>query len=500
MPTRPKLSRRSFVSIGVAIAGAAALAACGAPAAPTPAPAKPAEAPKPAAEAPKPAAEAPKPAAEPTKPAAPAATTAPATGSAPAAAAPAGGSTPYTVKYWSRLNQAEVDQQIKFMKDNGFDAARPNVKVEHVLSPGWGDFWTKTLTAVAAGTGPDVIKPKEAMIQELAWKKGLVNLDAYVKKSNLKPADFVQQCWDQITWKGVPYALPRENWVLGYFMNKDLFTKAGLVDAKGEPKAPVDWNEWRAANKALQGQVPKGGFAFQYYEFTTREWNLMYFHQFLVSAGGKFWADDAHTKIDINSDAGVKALQFQLDMIYDDKSSETPDANVQGDARSRAVLNGNIATWTNGPWVKPGYAQQAPNLKYAVGMIPKDQRYAHAGMVDNHAITKDSKNVDASWDMISWFAQPDIDLKWVPAYGALPVFKANVAKEPVVSDPYFKTFSEISAREDTILRPFTEGYDEMAVAISTELQAAFFKQKTPKQALDAAKLAGEAVVAKARQA
>ncbi len=65
--------------------------------------------------------------------------------------------------------------------------------------------------------------------------------------------------------------------------------------------------------------------------------------------------------------------------------------------------------------------------------------------------------------------------------------------------PLLETMSEISAREDTILRPFTEGYDEMGVAISSELQAAFFKQKTPKQALDAAKVAGEAVVAKARK-
>ena len=38
----------------------------------------------------------------------------------------------------------------------------------------------------------------------------------------------------------------------------------------------------------------------------------------------------------------------------------------------------------------------------------------------------------------------------------------------------------------------------MAVAVSTELQAAFFKQKGPKEALDAAKEAGERAVAKAR--
>ena len=52
--------------------------------------------------------------------------------------------------------------------------------------------------------------------------------------------------------------------------------------------------------------------------------NLMLFNMWLVMAGGRFWLDDDRTKIGVNSAEGLRALQFQLDMIYEDKTSQPP--------------------------------------------------------------------------------------------------------------------------------------------------------------------------------
>lgn len=465
--------RRFLASAAIGLAGVA-LAACGAPAAPTPAP-------KPAAPAAAPAG-----AAQPTA-------------AAPAAAKPAAATAGQKViNYWLGPDDANgVNNKKKWIEEQGFFRDHPSINLEYGLTPGWPDFWSKLLTAISAGTPPDVVKEKEAFTRQLAWKKGAVSLDPYIQKSGMKPTDFVPSAWEQTVYKNSQYGIPLEPYVMSLWMNNDLFVKAGLVDGSGKPKAPADWKEWRETNKTLQKAVPAGGYAYQYYEYGTREWNLMFFNQFLTAAGGKFWADEGHTKIDINSDAGIKAMQFILDMV-DDGTSQPPDTAVASDARFRPQYAGLIANWIQGPWAINGFKNQAPNLKYTLALIPKDVRYAHPAMVDGHAIPKGAKNPDEAWDVIRWFATPKVDLSYRTIQSGLPALKESLTADQITKDPALAFFAQLAGRDDNVIRPFTEGWDEMAVAMATEMQAGFFKQKSPKDALTAAKQAGEQVVAKAR--
>ncbi len=474
--SRGRFTRRTLLMTSMIAFTGVGLAACGAPAVPTKAP----EAPK---------------VADTAKPAeANAAAAKPPVAAQPAAA----GAAKKTLNYWLGPDDANgVNAKKKWLEEQGVATAMPTVTLEYGLTPGWPDFWSKLLIAVASGTAPDVVKEKEAFTRQLSWKKSATNLDPYIQKSGLKSTDFVPTSWEQTVYKNSQYSIPLEPYVMSFSMNDEVYTKAGLVDGSGKPKAPSDWKEWREQNKTLQKALPAGGFAHQYYEYGTREWNLMYFNQWLVAAGGKFWADDAKTKIDINSDAGIKAMQFLLDMV-EDGTSQPPDTAVASDARFRPQYSGLIANWIQGPWAIGGFKNQAPNLKYTLALIPKDQRFAHPAMVDGHAIPKGAKNIDEAWELIRWFATPKIDLSYRTIQTGLPALKESLTSETITKDPKLAFFAQLAGRDDNVIRPFTEGWDEMAVAMSTELQAGFFKQKSPKDALNAAKKVGEEIAAKAR--
>src|SRR5262245_27320644 len=213
--------RRLLAGLGLAGLGAA-LAACGQQTPPTPVPPPP---PKPAAPEPtKPAATAPAPTTAPAAPptTAPAEARAPAPTSAPAQAAapttapaapakPAAGGPVKTLTYFAGPEDlASINRRMKWFEDQGFYQEHPNIKVEWVNVPGVAEFWQKLLTSVAAGTPPDFAKAKEAFIFELAARRGLAQLDPYVKSSGLNPDTFAPAGWQNYQYKGGQYGLPLE--------------------------------------------------------------------------------------------------------------------------------------------------------------------------------------------------------------------------------------------------------------------------------------------------
>ena len=237
---RPTVSRRRLVALG-GTGLIALLAACAAPATPTPAPAAPAvkpaapatEAPKPASAAPKPAAEAPKPAAAvATKPAgvaAPAAepakpTTAPAA-PAPAAQAVAGGRQ-IELMIWANVTPGEQARAAHVTQ------VHPNIKTS-VASQGTGgqgaEAVQKFLTAIAAGTAAPVVFFDRFQISSYGHRNAFMPLDDRIKGDNFDLKRFsdatIRECYGI---DGKLYGLPRHFVDRYYMINADHFKEIGV--------------------------------------------------------------------------------------------------------------------------------------------------------------------------------------------------------------------------------------------------------------------------------
>ncbi|MDP2990393.1 MAG: extracellular solute-binding protein, partial [Kiritimatiellota bacterium] len=209
------------------------------------------------------------------------------------------------------------------------------------ISPPQGMGAAGELTAIAAGTAPDVFDTALDRVAYYAEQGFLRPLDDFLAEELAKDPDFIRKhyipdhVWQACHYKGKCYAIP---WYYGHYAGfiyrKDLMRKAGI----DPPRAPADWDDLLyMAMKCTYPEKDQYGLhiragANSYYEFNF----------FLGAAGGDIvvkikdcpqcravtragWLDEinvcahcgakladapARWQLTYASDAGVKALRF----------------------------------------------------------------------------------------------------------------------------------------------------------------------------------------------
>jgi multiple sugar transport system substrate-binding protein len=396
-----RTGRRRFV---LGIGASALLAACGAPAAPTPAPSAakpPAEAAKPAADPTKPAAA---PAGEPTKPAAapaaaatkPAEAAKPAEGAKPAAAPaakPVAGGRELSLTIWANVTPGEQARAAHFTSLN------PNVKTA-VASQGTGgqgaEAVQKFLTAVAAGQAAPVVFFDRFQIASYGHRNAFMPLDDRIKSDNFDLKRFsdatLRECYGI---DGKLYGLPRHFVNRYYLMNADLLKEAGL-----DPEAPLrDWQHFKEVSTKLtkkdgSGKITQVGFQPTIDMAYTWGW----------SNGGE-WVSKDGRKATMNDPRNVEAYEFALSVAEAMGGQEAIAgfaSTFQADAGD-PFLVGQAAMKFNGNTFLRQLARYKPTLNlrtsYYATKAATDPRQSWAA---GHAwvIPRATKEADVAWEIV----------------------------------------------------------------------------------------------------
>ena len=341
---------------------------------------------------------------------------------------------------------------------------------------GWPDYWTKLLTSIAGGTAHDVVTIKETYLSELYYKGAAYDISQFIDNDpEVNPDDFVDVLWDTVTFDGGVYGFPQLGSIILLYYNKDLF------EEKGYTEPPKDWMELREYAKNLTDES-KGQYGFMFYELGTREPCFAWWLGFYWMAGGEVWKNGiVGQDFNINNQAGLKALNLQIDMIYNDKSTVEP--TVQ---ETTLVQNGKVAMWMQGSWNLQEYHKTAPDLNWGVAMLPGDENYAHNALSDSYAIIKDTKEPELAYKLIKTLSNEENDLAKAIGASHLPTRKANFDKPPFSTDPNYELVKKAYFLPETKPKPVCEGYEELGVAMATELQKAWFGQVSAEEALEAA--------------
>lgn len=202
-----RLSRRTFLRFGGIAAGASALAAC---VAPTAAPAQPAAPAAPAEEK-------------------------------PAEAAPAAESQT-TVEWWDA--QTGVDEEITNKMIETFEGKNPDIKINrtYIAQTQGTQANDKLLTAIAAGTPPDVFKFDRFIVAQFAAQGFLTDLTEFANRDGIKADDYWDFAWEEANYNGKLYALPYDTDTRALWYNKDIFEEAGL-DPEKPPQTLAELQE-----------------------------------------------------------------------------------------------------------------------------------------------------------------------------------------------------------------------------------------------------------------
>ena len=279
-----------------------------------------------------------------------------ATGSGPAAR----NAEPVTLNYWDMQWGGPAFMRQIQNNVNAFNRSHPGIRVKFTQLS-WGDYMQKILSAVQAGSPPDVSGGDAGIAFNMnAQGQALPITDLYRKWrregrfKDMKP--FAYQKW---SLAGRPVGITWQFDSRFIFYRKDLFRKAGL-------QVPTNWNQWLLAARRLtnrgQGII---GIAFPGKQGS---YDTDQFYMTLVLQAGGYIAD-RQGRPAFNTPQQLAALQFEKRLLQCCAHRGTPAwtfTEVQ-----RAYTQGKAAMAFGGGWfIGSIKTSKVKNLYRNTGILP----------------------------------------------------------------------------------------------------------------------------------
>lgn len=349
-----------LVNAVIVLAVVLGLAACGGAATPTQAPAAPPPTAAPATAVPP--------------------TAVPAT-AVPPTAAPAA----VTLRYanWNLGTEEENNMQRQLIK--AYTDMHPNVTIEFVDMSGEGKWDEKLTNYAAKGALPDVFMADGTPLYvKNGWTAdltALVQADADWK-------DIPQVLKDAVTYSGKVMGMPAAQFVMGYFVNQDLFEAANL-DA---PAYGVSADDFFAAATALT-DVQKGKLGLDEMEFiegwypSTQDSKLKWFS-----------FDGAHMNYNSAAFKAAIAKAGESKPHTWQGLNDEQKKNFKSQGPWELFLNQESGVRWDGGWAIPGYATGATFAWDFMGVPGGNQALA----ADIIVVSKTAPDVQAAYDFAKW--------------------------------------------------------------------------------------------------
>ncbi len=180
-----------------------------------------------------------------------------------------------------------------------FNESQDRIHVTHVFNP-WGDIWTKSLAAIAAGNPPDVVVTDINSVSHRAARNQATNLAPYVDADMAD--DYFDELWRVVLYEGDPYALPFTTDTRFLFYNKDHFAEVGL-DPEQPPTTWAELEEFAQKLDVIHGnRVERIGFYPLFGNFGASTW-------LINGDNGVSWLDENNEPA-INTPHKVETLEW----------------------------------------------------------------------------------------------------------------------------------------------------------------------------------------------
>lgn len=295
-----------------------------------------------------------------------------------------------------------------------------------------GLYFQKLQVMAAGGAAPDIMEMDDSQLVHYASEGMLENLDSWISKDRAanKPGqvdlgDFFPVGLKLSSYKGHLYTLPQNfPYPTVLYYNKTLFDRAHLP----YPDDTWTWNTLVETGKKLMNTLNTEGktevWAFQPQPFFA--WT------FVWSNGGSLVNEDG-TRVLLDSDEAVQALQFYSDLVYKYKIAPTmgQQAALGGMEWYQTFNTGKVAMYQNGRWVIPQH-RKITDFKWDVAPIPKSPYTGkRVNYVSSQAfgISASSQHKAEAWEFLKYLGSPVGQRFFVGLGMGIPVLK-SVANSP----------------------------------------------------------------------
>lgn len=292
---------------------------------------------------------------------------------------------PVTIRYANWNVGTEEENNLQRQLIAAYTAMHPNVTIEFVDMSAEGG-WDAVLTSYAAkGELPDVFMANNVPLYvQNGW---LADLSDMVK-DDADWANVAQPLKDAFTYNGQLLALPAGQFIMGYWVNTDLYEAANL-DA---PTYGVSVDDFFQAAKDLNN--PAQGILGLDEQFFMEGW-----YPSTQDSNLKYYGFDG-THMNYNSQAFKDAVAVTTEMIPYTWQGLTDEqkANFKSQGPWELFTNQEVGVRWDASWNLPGWIQNADFNWDFVGIPGGGQAIVFDAMV----VSKTAANVEAAYDFAKW--------------------------------------------------------------------------------------------------
>ncbi len=395
-----------------------------------------------------------------------------------------------TVQFSNCWGGARIPLVQQWIKD--FTAVYRNVKVENDVSD-CPSLDKKQVTAMAAGSPPNVMMVKSGNLAFFAEQNTLLPVDDLMQRDRVKADWFYPGEFRSRTWQGKTYGLP--NVTAG--AQHMLFVNTNLLERVGWPAGkPIQ--TWQDLEALVEPAKKQGLFVMDPVKSSA---GIPSHFVLTYANGGRYWTDDL-TRITWNEPAGVEAAEWLLKFV-----------KAQGGKYENLALGSNrkelaypeewaaekhVATF-NGSWFPFMMKSKAPQIRYAVYPFPRNAARAeskgHTASTGAwmFAIPKTAKDQDAAWEWIKFIAASQHACSFVKAQNRpSPMAQCNEDPELTKTNAFWPVVTRDLSTNVAV--PTAPVHPRM-VQLWYEMEDAFlFERMSPKEALDTFAKRGQALL------
>ena len=356
-----------------------------------------------------------------------------------------------------------------------FEAKNSDIKVRWVDVP-WADMQSKILTAVSAGTAPDVVNLNPDFASQLASKNVWLALDEAIPEPVKQ--QYLPKIWQASRLNDVSFGIP---WYLTTritLYNQALFEQAGLR----EP--PKTYQELAQAAKQIKERTGKYAFFISFVPEDAAD-----VLQSFIQMGSALV--DEQGRAAFNTPAGKAVFQYWTDLY---RNGLLPrEALTQGHRRAIELYQaGATAILASGAEFLNTIAANAPDIAEVTSSAP--QMSGETGKknvaVMNLVIPKSTDHPDAALKFALFVTNDTNQLNFAKAANVLPstvnALKDSYFTELPAEASSVEVARSVSAKQMAdaeVLIPAMEDVKALQQIIYDNLQAAMLGQKTVDQAV-----------------
>lgn len=387
--------------------------------------------------------------------------------------AAAASSEPVTIEFWHSMGSStgELIQEIV----DEFNETHENINVNCVYQGDYTAAGTKLQAAVSGGNAPHVAQIEITSVGMYAAEDLLLDLKPFDDADDeFNASDLYEGVMDFSYYEDKLVSLPNGRSCPVMYYNADALREAGFETA------PANWEELRAASKAVAKDGTLG--------YGISLGDSWYYLAMMLTAGGQIYNEEGND-IGFYGEAGEKPLQLWLDMLADESAFIPEGEDYASNAALRNAFMGeqcNIIMQSSAQ-----YRGLVDNSDFEVGVayIPMDTNYAAIPGGSNLVAFDGMSEAEeqAAWEFMKYMCSADVAGKYAAGTGYLPTseaaLKSDIYQEKLAEYPYLDV--AVGQLEYFVEMPFDQAYTEIKDnVVGKYVQECIIGGMSPKDAVE----------------